>query len=100
FVGSGSTASRLGMDKIAAKKAWKSAGLPTPSWAVVNSTNIAPPIPGSCVVKPIDSGSSIDVFVCKAPAECEAQATAAINTVVSKYGRALIEKYIAGPELT
>jgi D-alanine-D-alanine ligase len=27
------------------------------------------PIPGSCVVKAIDSGSSIDVYVCKAPAE-------------------------------
>src|SRR2546423_9319930 len=89
FVGSGSKASRLGMDKVATKEAWKRAGLPTPAWRVIDASDAhrAPPIPGSCVVKPIDSGSSIDVFVCKAPAECEAQAQQAICTVVSKYGK-------------
>lgn len=100
FVGSGSTASRLGMDKMAAKQAWEKAGLSTPQWRMVNSPSAAPPISGPCVVKPIDSGSSIDVFVCKNPADCEAQAASAISTVVGKYGRALVEKYIAGPELT
>ncbi|HEY1629169.1 MAG TPA: hypothetical protein VGF52_04870, partial [Tepidisphaeraceae bacterium] len=100
FVGSGSVASRVGMDKIATKIAWQNAGLPTPAWKMVDRTQTTPPIPGSCVVKPIDSGSSIDVFVCKAPAECEAQAVAGIETVLSKYGRALIEQYIDGPELT
>src|SRR3954466_13045543 len=100
FVGSGSKASRLGMDKVATKEAWQRAGLPTPAWRVVTSVNGKPPIPGSCVVKAIASGSSIDVFVCKAPAECEALATTAIETVVSKHGRALVEQYIAGPELT
>ena len=30
FVGSGSKASRLGMDKVATKQAWEKAGLPTP----------------------------------------------------------------------
>ncbi len=100
FVGSGSKASRLGMDKVATKEAWRSAGLPTPAWRVVKSVNGSPPIPGSCVVKAIASGSSIDVYVCKAPAECEAQATSAIKSIVAKHGRALVEQYIAGPELT
>src|SRR5437764_930417 len=100
FVGSGAKASRLGMDKVATKEAWQRAGLPTPAWRMVTSLNGSPPIPGSCVVKAIASGSSIDVFVCKAPAECDAQAVSAIKTVVAKHGRALVEQYISGPELT
>jgi D-alanine-D-alanine ligase len=100
FVGSGSNAARLGMDKVATKEAWQRAGLSTPAWRVVTATNGTPPIPGSCVVKAISSGSSIDVFVCKAPAECTAQASDAIRTIVKKHGRALVEQYIAGPELT
>jgi len=100
FVGSGSKASRLGMDKVATKEAWQRAGLPTPAWRVVTGVNGTPPIPGSCVVKAIASGSSIDVFVCKAPAECEAQAVSAIRTVCAKHGRALVEQYVSGPELT
>ncbi|MGA2584508.1 MAG: D-alanine--D-alanine ligase [Tepidisphaeraceae bacterium] len=102
FVGSGSKASRLGMDKVAMKEAWQRAGLPTPAWRVIDADHAAdpPPIPGPCVVKPIDSGSSIDVFLCKAPAECEAQSAAAIRAVAKKHGRALVEKFIAGVELT
>ncbi|HVT90554.1 MAG TPA: D-alanine--D-alanine ligase [Tepidisphaeraceae bacterium] len=102
FVGSGSRASRTGMDKVATKQAWQRAGLPTPSWRVVDFSQLHEPlhIRGSCVVKPIDSGSSIDVFVCKAPAELEAQATAAIREVAGKHGRALVEQYISGVELT
>src|SRR5438067_12105002 len=53
FVGSGSKASRLGMDKVATKEAWQRAGLPTPAWRVVTGVNGTPPIPGSCVVKAI-----------------------------------------------
>jgi D-alanine-D-alanine ligase len=88
------------MDKVATKEAWQRAGLPTPAWRVVTGVNGTPPIPGSCVVKAIASGSSIDVFVCKAPAEGEAQAIGAIKTVVAKHGRALVEQYVSGPELT
>src|SRR3954470_6190161 len=51
FVGSGSRASRLGMDKVAMKEAWRNAGLPTPAWGVVTRETLgsAPPVPGSCV---------------------------------------------------
>jgi D-alanine-D-alanine ligase len=103
FVGSGSRASRLGMDKVAMKQAWQDAGLPTPPWKVIYADEdlAIPSIPGSVVVKPIDSGSSIDVHICKAPAECEApEARQAISSVVAHHGRALVEKYVKGPELT
>ena len=100
FVGSGSKASRLGMDKVATKQAWETAGLPTPPYFIQTQSGIEPHglnalvIP--CVVKAFSSGSSIDVFVCKTPAEAEQ----AIHTILGKHGRVLVEKFIAGPELT
>ena len=101
FVGSGSKASRLGMDKVATKQAWEAAGLPTPKYRVVTAADKPfPRIDYSCVVKAISSGSSIDVFLCKAPAELPARATEAMEQVVSRHGRALVEQFISGPELT
>jgi D-alanine-D-alanine ligase len=101
FVGSGSKASRLGMDKVATKKAWEAAGLPTPPYRVVTAADRPfPRIPYSCVVKAIDGGSSIDVFVCKAPAELPAMAQEAMEKIVAKHGQALVERFISGPELT
>ena len=99
FVGSGSKASRLGMDKVTTKRAWERAGLPTPPYRVI--TSMDEPIPQEpCVVKAIDSGSSIDVYVCKAPAEGTVQPGEAVQKVLQKHGRALLEKFIQGPELT
>src|SRR5882724_4233523 len=101
FVGSGSKASRLGMDKVATKQAWETAGLPTPRYRVITAADRPfPHIDYSCVVKAISSGSSIDVYVCKAPAELPAQAREAMESVVSRHGRALVEQFISGPELT
>jgi len=100
FVGSGSKASRIGIDKVETKKAWESAGLPTPPYFTIRKGEKIPSIPGTCVVKAIGSGSSIDVFVCKAPAEAEAQATAAIRKVLERHELCLVEKFITGPELT
>src|SRR5881398_3659505 len=39
FVGSGSKASRLGMDKVATKQAWEAAGLPTPKYRVITAAD-------------------------------------------------------------
>jgi D-alanine-D-alanine ligase len=101
FVGSGSRASKLGMDKVATKMAWQAAGLPTPAWRVVTAADDAqPPIKGPCVVKAIDGGSSIDVHVCKDPAKAASQAREAIRKVVKGHGRALVEQFVQGVELT
>ncbi len=112
FVGSGSEASKTGMDKIATKQVWRDAGLPTPAWEVIEShgrkpvrlptgvrseekthglTPVAP-----CVVKAIASGSSIDVHLCNT----EVDAAHAINTLVQKHGHCMVEQFIKGPELT
>jgi D-alanine-D-alanine ligase len=100
FVGSGSRASRIGIDKIATKEAWRSAGLPTPDWKVIRRGDALPAIDSSCVVKAIGSGSSIDVHVCKAPAEAPAQAAEALRRVLARHERAMVERYIDGIELT
>ncbi len=100
FVGSGSKASHLGINKVNTKKAWEAAKLPTPPYITIRRGDKVPELPGTCVVKAIGSGSSIDVFVCKAPAEAEAQARAAIDAVLSRHELALVEKFITGPELT
>ncbi|MGD1277405.1 MAG: D-alanine--D-alanine ligase [Tepidisphaeraceae bacterium] len=96
FVGSGSAASRLGMNKVLAKQAWQTAGLPTPPYRVIHRGDPISDLPPRCVVKAIDSGSSIDVYVCKTPDA----ARHAVSAVVSKHGQALVEDYIDGPELT
>lgn len=100
FVGSSAKASRLGMNKVQTKKVWEKAGLPTPPYRVVRRGEAIGPVPGSCVVKAIDSGSSIDVYVCKAPAEMSAEAAGAVEQVLIRHEAALIEQFIDGVELT
>ncbi len=97
FVGAGSKASRLGIDKAATKKAWEKAGLPTPKYEVLSTQDpglrsLAAP----CVVKALDSGSSIDVHLCKT----DAAVRTAVADVLGKHGRVLVEQFIKGPELT
>ncbi|MFI5379602.1 MAG: D-alanine--D-alanine ligase [Tepidisphaerales bacterium] len=97
FVGAGSKASRLGIDKAATKRAWEKAGLPTPKYEVlVGNGGPRPTLPAPCVVKAIDSGSSIDVHLCKTDEEVRKAA----DEVLKKHGRVLVEKFIKGPELT
>jgi D-alanine-D-alanine ligase len=102
FVGSGSKASRLGMNKIETKKVWAAAGLPTPAYAVLTRDSVKNHslqtlgLPSPCVIKAPDSGSSIDVFICHTPAEAQT----AIQKVLARHDEALVEEFINGPELT
>jgi D-alanine-D-alanine ligase len=97
FVGSGSRASRIGIDKVDTKRVWEGAGLPTPAYEIVTREDKRPKrIAAPAVVKAFGSGSSIDVFVCKTQDAVDK----AIDTVVAKHGEALVEQYIKGPELT
>ncbi len=97
FVGSGSKASRIGINKVETKRVWEAADLPTPQYVIINRANIncagmEPP----AVVKAFGSGSSIDVYICKSMADLSEK----IQLVVEKHGEALVEQYIKGPELT
>jgi D-alanine-D-alanine ligase len=100
FVGSGSKASRLGMDKVLTKQAWERAGLPTPPYFTQDRTSLSPhgleQLVVPCVVKAFGSGSSIDVFVCKKLEDAQR----AVDSILKKHGNVLVEKFIKGPELT
>src|SRR3954451_6424839 len=60
FVGSGSKASRLGMDKVVTKRAWEAAGLPTPPYFIATRGNLEAhgldQLLAPCVVKAFSSG--------------------------------------------
>jgi D-alanine-D-alanine ligase len=101
FVGSGSHASRLGMNKLDTKQAWEDAGLPTPPYVLAvkqhpDSVRSLNRIGAPAVAKAIASGSSIGVYVCRTEAELHQ----ACQTLLNEQGRVLVEKFIEGTELT
>lgn len=99
YAGSGPAASRRAMNKVEAKRCFKRAGVPTPEHAVAEPGTcaaIARSFPLPAVVKPVASGSSVDTSI----VETRAALADAVEAVVAKYGRALVERCIRGPELT
>ena len=99
FVGSGSVASRLGMDKVATKRAWLTAGLPTPHFQDLTSP-VLKAVPGPCVVKPVSGGSSIDCFLKRCEPEGNCDVEGPTNFLLAKYGRCMVEQLVDGYELT
>ncbi|MCH7870825.1 MAG: D-alanine--D-alanine ligase [Planctomycetes bacterium] len=99
FVGSGSHASALAIDKIATKQQATAAGIVTPHCEVVAREQMPhglPPWSGPVVVKPIREGSSVLTSIVLK----EADYAAAVSEVIGKHGRAMIEDYVAGEEIT
>jgi len=103
YVGSGPVASRLAMDKDASKRLFRAAALATPEWVVIEKET--PPgrraellarTPPPCVLKPIDGGSSVDITI----ARDESTRGEALENVLAAYGRAMIEAFIPGREMT
>lgn len=99
YSGSGAVASRIAMDKVEAKRCFERAGVPTPPFEVVDRPGLAG-LPSRfatpAVVKPIASGSSVEITIAHKPEDLQTAAADVVNT----HGRALIERYVAGPELT
>jgi len=99
YCGSDSAASSLVMNKVATKQRVKEAGIPTPPYRVFTMQDRPPDVDGwdvPAVVKPIASGSSVDTFIVRDGAAL----CSAVQDVAGKYGSALVERYIQGPELT
>jgi D-alanine-D-alanine ligase len=94
FVGSGSVASRLGMNKEDSKRVWQRAGLPTPTGVLIKDA--AAELFAPCVIKPVDGGSSIDVEICRTVAD----AREACERLLKKYDQLLVESFIDGTEIT
>ena len=99
YAGAGAAASRLAMNKVEAKRCFDRAGVPTPPFEVVTRSGprgFVPRFGLPAVVKPVASGSSVDTTIVRTVTDL----TISANTLVQKYGEALVERYISGPELT
>lgn len=99
YGGSGAAASRLAMHKVDAKRCFERAGLPTPRFAHLRRGHGAAMVgdfPTPAVVKPVSSGSSVDTTIVRTSSQLERCA----GELLTRYGEALVERYVAGPELT
>ena len=103
YIGSGPRASEMAMDKAAAKQVFRRAGLTTPDWMVIEEvhapatvakwlTELPPPV----VVKPVNGGSSVDITI----APDAAGRDEALDRVIDRYARAMVEQFVQGRELT
>lgn len=97
FVGTGAKASARCFDKIASKQAFADANLPTPRWEEVNSESFQTSdlAKKPYVLKPRASGSSVDTFIVRDPANPSVDLE-----VFQRYETMLLEELIAGTELT
>ncbi len=95
YVGSGPEASALCMDKWAAKQALiELRGFRTPHAAAFIASEVCP-IEPPVVLKPINDGSSVDVYICRNASEL-----AAAQQTFQPQQEILAERYIDGRELT
>ncbi|WP_281648893.1 D-alanine--D-alanine ligase [Parendozoicomonas sp. Alg238-R29] len=98
YTGSGVKGSALAMDKCRSKLIWKSMGLPTPEFVMVDKTTDlkAADLPMPCFVKPNGEGSSICTF----PVYTREELSSSISRVLGHADQAMVEQLIAGPEYT
>ena len=97
---SGVLASALAMQKDAAKSVLSAAGIPVPEGLVASRFDAAREhlLPPPYVIKPIAEGSSVGVFIVT---EQHAHPPQELNREDWSFGdRVIVEKYIAGKELT
>jgi D-alanine-D-alanine ligase len=102
YTGSGPKASRLAMDKVAAKQRFGEQGIPTPAFRVVEAGDEGPLVEAfetlgpDLVVKPVAEGSSIDI----AMVETADELAGAVHAVWERGEPALVERRIPGREFT
>ena len=100
YTGSVYLGSAIAMDKDLTKRLVAPLGVRTPAWQIIDSRTMdldavcaAAVLP--CVVKPVDSGSSIGVAI----ARDEAQLRAALLDAAKNGDRVVAEQYISGREI-
>ena len=103
YTGSGPRASELAMDKAATKQVVKRVGVHTPDWMIVEEFHEPAQVASwlleldvPVVLKPVDGGSSVDVVLARTHAERDE----ALEALLDKYGRIMLERFVPGRELT
>ena len=101
YTGSGPRASALAMDKVKAIDVFRAAGIPVPEGLVwpVSFEEVCSALGRDVVVKPSSGGSTVGVTILHEAAP-ESLAKAAEEAIASYEGDVLVERYIAGRELT
>lgn len=95
YVGCREAAARLCMDKWETKQALHESRLPTAEAELINKGDKRK-LPAPCVVKALDEGSSYGLAVC----QTEEQADTAVKQLFEEHDRLMVERFIAGKELT
>ena len=99
YTGSGYLGSALAMDKDLAKQLVRAAGVRTPKWRIASYSRepveqMAASVQLPCVVKPVDSGSSIGVAIARTKEELLSALEANRHL-----GRVILEQYVEGREI-
>jgi D-alanine-D-alanine ligase len=99
YTGSTAEVSRLGMDKVASRRCFESAGLTVPKgWAVdaADPAVLVRPFPYPIVVKPAAQGSSVGISIVR-----QADGLAAALADAGRFGSpVLVEQFVEGREVT
>jgi len=100
FVGADARASAAAMDKVAAKSLVAADGIRTPRFEVWDTATLSRSdecgIRLPVIVKPVDQGSSVATTIVREPDAF----LPAVRAASESYGRALVEQFIEGEELT
>ena len=102
YQGAGVLGSALAMDKIATKHCYEKAGVPTPSYLIMDSVHQPSPeyivaeLGLPVVIKPSSCGSSIGMSIIKTVSGV----SGALEKAIAEDHKVLIEKYIEGTEIT
>jgi D-alanine-D-alanine ligase len=98
YTGSGVLASAIAMDKPMSRHVFTALGIRVAEGRVVERGSLAwgDPMPRPYVVKPIDQGSSVGVYIVR-----EGDNLAAVEAAEAQFGeKVLVEKFVPGRELT
>lgn len=100
YTGAGYLGSAIAMDKDLTKRIVAPFGVLTPDWRIYDCAkmNISAVVSDAelpCVIKPVDSGSSIGVSIARTKEELRA----ALETSVKTDSRVVLERYISGREI-
>ena len=96
YTGSGAAASRAAMDKRITRARMAAAGIPVPEGVLVQNRQAPCPLPFPVVVKPPSQGSSLGCHV----VQDSGAWTPALDDALRYENDALVERFIAGRELT
>lgn len=96
FVGCGSVAAEIAMDKMLTKQVSQRIGVATPAACILHSIDDPCTVPPPLVLKPVDDGSSVDVLICRTADEVIRGRT----RLHPRRTRLMAEAFIPGRELT